>query len=283
MNAVATPPAPAAAAPAPAPAAPAPAPAPAPAAAPAPSESLIHAAPGAAPAPAPAPSAAPPADAFTFADKVLAKGADGTPDWEATARNAEKARQHLEQRLGAGDVPPKSAAEYAFQLPDDMKDFQIKGERLDAFKTEALAQGITAKQFEFMMGSYLKAVPDLMEGAAAMTAQQARAELGKVWATPADMESNLNHATRALRGLPADLQEATREFGTNPAFLRAMAHFGAQMREDRPPSSNAPAPAGDVRALEASEAYRNPKHADHARVSQQVAEFYSRAYGTAPV
>ena len=268
---------------APAPAA-APAAAPTPAA-PAPAESLIHSA-AAAPAPA-APAAAPAepgADTFAFAEKVLAKGADGATDWEATARNAEKARQHLEQRLGAGDVPPKTAAEYAFQMPDEFKDFELKSERLEAFKNEALQHGITGKQFEFMMGQYLKAVPDLMEGAAKLTADQARAELSKTWAQPQQMEQGLSNATRALRALPADLQDATAELGTNPAFLRAMAHLGAQMREDTPPSNpNPAAPAGDVQTLMRSEAFMNPKHPDHARVSAQVRSFYERTHGTQPI
>ncbi len=287
MSAVlATPAAAPAAAPA-APAAPAAAPAAtaavaAPAAAPAPA-SLIH---GDAPAVVPGAAPAAPADtnAFTFADKVLAKNAEGATDWEATARNAEKARQHLEQRLGAGDVPPKNAAEYQFQIPPDMTGFELRADKLDAFKTAALAQGITGKQFEFVMSQYLGVIPDLMEGAAAMSAQQARAELGKVWTQPADMESGISNATRALRALPAELQDATREYGTSPAFLRAMAHFGAQLREDRPPGSvPAPSPAGDVRALEASKAYTDPKHPDHVTVSRQVAEFYGKVHGNTPV
>jgi hypothetical protein len=33
----------------------------------------------------------------------------------------------------------------------------------------------------------------------------------------------------------------------------------------------------------ASEAYRNPKHVDHARVSAQVADIFRRQYGANPV
>ena len=154
---------------------------------------------------------------------------------------------------------------------------------MDAFKAKALEHGITGKQFEFMMGAYLQAVPDLMEGAAKMTADEARAELQKTWATPADLEANLGNATRALRGLPPDVQESLREFGTMPAVLRALAHFGQQMREDRPPSSITQAPVGDVQSLMRSEAYRNRSNADHERVSRQVADFYGAHAWTAPI
>jgi hypothetical protein len=216
---------------------------------------------------------------------VLTKTADGAgTDWEATAKKAEQARQHLEKRLGTGDVPPANAGEYVFEVPKEMQGLELKAERMDAFKAEALKEGITAKQFGWMMGAYLKAVPDLMEGAAKLSANEARAELGKVWATPDALSTALSAAQKATAALPQDLQQATLELGTNPAYLRVLAHFGAQLGEDRAPGNNA-APSGgyDIKALEASPAYRDQKHPDHARVSAQVAAHYAKAFGTQPI
>ena len=283
-------PAPAAppAAPAPAASAPATPPAPAPAPAPAAPESLIH---GEAPAPAAEgtkPTDTPP-DPFAallgkVPEKFHVKGDGDKLDPAATLAKALEHRDHLEKRLGAGDLPPKSAAEYAFEMPEELKDFALKQDRVEAFKAEALEKGITGEQFKWMMSSYLKAAPDLMEGAAAMTAAQARAELQKVWTQPAEMDQGIDNASRALRALPKDLVEATRELGTNPAFLRAMSHFGAQLREDRPPAGDGGAQTQQtVEQMIASEAYRNPKHADHARVSQAVREHYAKVAGTAPI
>lgn len=275
---------------APAPAASAPATPPASAPAPAAPESLIH---GEATAPAPAADGTkptdPPADPFAallgkVPEKFHVKGEGDKLDPAATLAKALEHRDHLEKRLGAGDLPPKSAAEYAFEMPEDMKDFSLKTDRLDAFKEQAHAKGITGEQFKWMMASYLKAAPDLMEGAAAMTAAQARAELQKVWTQPAEMDQGIDNASRALRALPKDLVEATRELGTNPAFLRAMSHFGAQLREDRPPAGDGGAQTQQtVEQMMASEAYRNPKHADHARVSEQVRKHYQNVAGTAPI
>ena len=276
-------PAPAAAAPAAqAPAAPA-----APAATTAP-ESLIHGDPAAPAVDATKPGDAP-ADPFAallgkVPEKFHVKGEGDKLDQAATLAKALEHRDHLEKRLGAGDLPPKTAAEYAFELPEEFKDFQLKDERLAGFKEQALAKGVTGEQFKWMMGEYIKAVPDLMEGAAAMTATQARAELQKVWTQPADMDTGIDNAGRALRALPKDLVEATRELGTNPAFLRAMSHFGAQLREDRPPASGGGGQAPQTaEQMIASEAYRNPKHADHARVSAAVREHYTKVAGTAPI
>lgn len=282
----AAPAAPAAAAPA---ASAAPAAAPAASPAPAAPESLIHGDPAAAPTAEDTKPADAPADPFAallgkVPEKFHVKGDGDKLDPAATLAKALEHRDHLEKRLGAGDLPPKSAAEYAFEMPEDLKDFALKEDRVTAFKEEALAKGITGEQFKWMMSSYLKAAPDLMEGAAAMTAAQARAELQKVWTQPAEMDQGIDNASRALRALPKDLAEATRELGTNPAFLRAMSHFGAQLREDRPPGDGGGAQAQQtVEQMMASEAYRNPKHADHARVSQAVREHYKRVAGTAPI
>lgn len=277
-------------APAPAPAAAAPAPAPATAA----SESLIHEA-AAAPAPSPAPAPAPAAAARSatndpFADivskipeKFHVKAGDKI-DPAASITKALEHRDHLEKRLGAGDLPPKTAAEYAFKPPDELKDFEFKGERINAFREAAHKAGFTQSQYELALNAYLEAVPDLMEGAAKLSANQARAELQKVWPVTTDYESAIGNATRALRGLPQDLQESTRELGTNPAFLRVLAHFGAQTREDRPPTNaSSPAASGDVKELMRSPAYTDPKHPQHAAVSKQVSDFYARAYGTVQV
>ena len=254
----------------------------APASAPAAPESLIHTA--AAPAAAePGADPAAAADAFAFADKVLVKGQDGAPDWEQTARKAEQARQHLEKRLGAGEVPPKDASGYAFEVPEDLKGFEIVPEKVDAFKSEALKQGITPAQFKWMMDSYLKAAPDLMDGVVKMQASQAREVLGQVWKSPDEMASNLQASQRAVQAMPADLQEATLELGTSPAFIRAMAWIGAQMGEDRAPGLTNAAPAVDLAALQMSEAYRNPRHPQHAQVSEQVRRAFAAKYGSEPV
>lgn len=260
----------------------------APAAAPALPESLIHDATAAPAAPA-APSAAPAADDPFAAllgqvpEKFHVKSGDKL-DPVATMAKALEQRAHLEKRLGAGDLPPKTAAEYAFTPPEELKDFEFNSERMGAFKEQAHKLGFTGEQFEFAMSSFLAAVPDLMQGAAKLTASEARAELQKVWTTSQELDAGVTNAKRALSGLPKDLQEATREFGTNPAFLRAMAYFGGQMREDtQPPNAGASVPAGSREELMRSEAYTNPKHPQHATISAQVAKLYEQQFGNTPI
>ena len=302
-------PAPTAAAPAPAaPAAPAPAPAttdPAPAApaaapatapSPAPAlafESLIHDTPAPAPAPgtdpaaAPAPAAADPLAelATKLPEKFQVKAGDGKLDTAASLAKALEHRDHLERRLGAGDLPPKSAAEYSFEPPAELKDFELTSDRFNEFKTEAYKAGFTQAQFQLAMKAYLGAVPDLMAGAAKLSANEARAELQKVWPVTADFEKNLDVATRAMRLLPADLQEATRAYGTDPVFLRVLQHFGAQTVEGTSPAAAGQSAGANqsVQQLMASDAYLNPKNPDHQRVSEQVRKHFASAYGTTAI
>jgi hypothetical protein len=245
-----------------------------PAAAPAAPESLVHGI-------APAAEAAPAEPVFTFAEKVLVKGADGAEDWKATATKAEQARQHLERRLGTGETPPKDVGGYTFEVPKELEGFELAGDKVEAFKAEALKQGVTPGQFKWMMDSYLKAAPDLMGGVVTMQASQAREALAQVWQGDT-LQANLQASQRAVQAMPQDLQEATLELGTNPAFIRALAWMGSQMGEDRAPGNTQAAPAADVAALEMSEAYRNPRHPEHAKVSSQVRAHYAARYGSAP-
>lgn len=251
-------------------------------------ESLIHDT--SAPAPAATDPAAPAPVADPFADlagklpeKFQVKAGDKL-DPAASLAKALEHRDHLEKRMGSGDLPPKSAAEYAFKMPDGLEEFEFKSDKMESFKTEAHKLGFTQAQYEFVMARYIDAVPDLMEGSAKLSASEARAELQKAWPVSADFEVNISNAQRSLRGLPPALQEATREFGTNPAFLKVMAHMGAQMREDSPPAgAGAPAPAASIDSLMASKAYTDPKDPSHKMVSEQVRKHFAGTYGSTPL
>lgn len=70
------------------------------------------------------------------------------------------------------------------------------------------------------------------------------------------------------------------EIGNNPMVIRMLAKIGAEMGEDVPvPGDINPEEQQAIRDLMKSEAYTNPKHADHERVSAQVKAFYQKTYG----
>jgi hypothetical protein len=272
-------PAPAAAALAAAPAAPAPAPA---------QETLFTAAAPAAPAPAPAPGAPAPAPTATdvpawLPEKYRVLGADGKLDLSASSQKLAEGYSAAQKRIGTGDLPPDDPAKYTFTVPEALKDVKLDESLTNAFRTEAHKAGLTQSQYEFVMGKYFELVPGLLDGAAKVTAEQARSELQQVWKSPAEYEANMSNAQRAIAAAPAELQQAIVErFGTDPVFAQFAALWGKQTREDRPPNgAAAPAAPAAADALMASEAYHNPKHPDHARVSAQVQAHFKRQFGEA--
>jgi hypothetical protein len=212
-------------------------------------------------------------------------GADGKLDLTASSQKLAEGYASAEKRIGAGDVRPDTPDAYSFTPPEEFKDIPLDPEMAGAFRQRAHEAGLSAKQFEFVMGEYFRLVPSMLNGAASVSAEQARGELQKVWTQPTAYEAGLTNAERARQALPEALREQVRtKYGTDPLFFQVAAHFGAQLREDRPPTPQGGQGGADntVEALMRSEAYNNPKHVDHARVSEQVRKHYESRYGAAP-
>lgn len=279
--------------PAPAPAG-APAPGPSPAPAPAGADSLLRPpagtpappapapAPGQPPSPAPAPGA--PAEFDWLPEKYQVKGADGKLDLAASSKKLSEGYAAAAKRIGTGDLPPETPDAYTFKVPDTLKDAPVS-EVLQPFRERAHKAGLTQAQFEFVAGEYFELVPQMLDGAAKVSADQARAELQKVWTSPGDYEQNLSAAQRAVASVPEALQGQLHEkLGTDPVFLQFAAALGREMREDRPPGGG----GGDgdraatMEQLMAHPAYRDPKHAEHKQVSERARLLAEKLHGSAP-
>lgn len=210
-------------------------------------------------------------------------GADGALDMAASSQKLAEGYAAAQRRIGTGDLPPDDPSKYTFTVPEALKEVKLDDELTSAFRTEAHKAGLTQSQYEFVMGKYFELVPGLLDGAAKVTADQARGELQQVWKSPTEFEANMSSAQRAIHAAPAELQaQIVERFGTDPVFAQFAALWGKQMREDKPTAAAAPAAPSPADALMASEAYRNPKHPEHARVSAQVAEHFKRRYGEMP-
>lgn len=234
-------------------------------------------------APAAAPAGAPVAAPDWLPEKYRVTGADGSLDLVASSQKLAEGYAHAQRRIGTGDLPPDDPSKYTFAMPEALKDVPLDPSLTDAFRAEAHKHGLTQQQYEFVMGKYFDLVPSLLDGAAKITADEARTQLQQVWKSPAEFEAQMSNAQRAISLAPADVREALAELGTNPTFARFAAWVGGQMREDAPPrSSGTLQSSGSASELMASEAYRNPKHPEHARVSEQVRELFRRQHGEAP-
>lgn len=262
----------AAAAPTPTAASPAPA-------APTPPESLFT---PSAPSPAPAPAAT---GHDWLPEKFRVMGSDGALDLQASSQKLAESYAQAQQRIGAGDVRPATAADYSYTPPEEFKDVQLDETLSASFRERAHAAGLTNAQYQMVMGEYFQLVPSLLDAKAAHTTETARQALQQVWPEQATFEREMSHAQRGFANLPPTLQTQINEagLGANPQVAQLLARLGAMAAEDRPPSGGAQGGPTDAAALMASEAYNNPKHPDHAKVSAQVQAAYKRQHGDSPV
>lgn len=216
-------------------------------------------------------------------DKYRVKKDDGTVDVEASFRKTEEARAALEARMGTGDVRPKTVDEYKLVVPDNLKALAatLPEEGVKAFQAKAFAQGFTQKQYEFAVAEFLDQATVMVTAGRSIDSKSAVAELKATWPVEADFNSNVERANNAIRGYGGDDAAGIfKDYGNDPRIVRMMAKIGAEMGEDRAPNMAQPSTgAVDIQALMRSEAYTNAKHADHARVSQQVRDYFQRNEG----
>lgn len=240
------------------------------------------AAPGAAPSALAAATQPGPHDHIPEKFRVLA--ADGSLDADASLRKVAESYTQLEKRVGAGEAPPAAATDYKITPPEAMKDaFSAEDPSFKAFLGKAHGAGLTQAQLDVVMGAFFETAPKLVGGAAALDADACMAELGRDWKTPDALQSNFVAADRAIQQLGGAAADALRQkYGNDPDFLRFAATVGAQLKEDRAPGTAGTPSAEDVTSLERSEAYRNEKHPDHAKVSRQVREHYQRIAEASP-
>ncbi|MFC4518604.1 hypothetical protein [Cupriavidus pinatubonensis] len=217
---------------------------------------------------------------------------DGTMDLDASSRKLAEAYASAEKRIGGGDIPPKSADEYTVTVPDAFKEsFDPKtDEGFKAFSGEMHALGLTQKQLDGVMKHYFDLAPKLVAGATVLDATSAKTQLEQVWASQGGFDHQVRNAYQGAAaiaqkaGLSIDEIMAPTGLGNNVQFLRLMAAIGPEFAEDKSVGGTSMGGAtteDKVNELMMSEAYKNPKHADHERVSQQVRGFFERKYGTA--
>jgi len=185
-----------------------------------------------------------------------------------------------------GATPPKDASEYTITVPDALKEAfdPATDEGMKGFLGKAHAAGMTQGQIDLVMESYFDMAPRLAAGAAVYDSNTATAELKKTWATDADFKRNVQNA---FTGANAAAQKAglsidevmAGPLGNNPTFLRLMAALGPEFQEDPGAGGMTMTSQEDINALIASDAYKDPKHIDHAKVSEKIRQYYIRKHG----
>lgn len=183
--------------------------------------------------------------------------------------------------MGSGDVPPKTPEEYVVTVPDALKDTWKPAEDplLQGFLKDAHAAGFTQKQIDLALGKYMEVAPGLVNGSNELSAEDCTATLKVEWKTDEQYKAGVGAAYKAAVGyFGNDADAMIKEYGNDARFIRGLAKLGAEMGEDQSASSGTTTNGGgdSVETLMAGEAYNNPKHADHQRVSKMVADHFAK-------
>lgn len=202
---------------------------------------------------------------------------------ELSAQKLAASYEGLSKRLGTGDIPPKTADEYNVELPEDslikFDEFKAEPENQEFLK-QAHELGVTEKQMQFVLGEYSKRLPEIIQAGKEATLETAKEVLSQTWKSEAEFNTNLKNALTAFNryASPED-REQIDQIGNNPLVIKLLANIGKGLQEDTPPQAQG-IKQEDVKALMASEAYRNPNHPEYRATQMKVAEHYQKTYGT---
>lgn len=175
-----------------------------------------------------------------FPEKYQVKKEDGSLDLEQSSRKLAESYKHLETRLGSGDIPPKTADEYAVKLEGvegfDWDEFKAD-ESTQSFLKGAHAKGLTNAQVEYVIGEYMKAAPALVGGAETLDLQGCTEALKTVWTDDKAMSQNvrasyLASSTFASESGLGSYEALNRKFGKDPDFIAFTANIGRELKED---------------------------------------------------
>lgn len=272
------------------------APAPAPTGAPAPGPASVLGGGGAqttaAPAPAPAASQTPADPIAAVPEKHRVLGADGKVDVQATLLKVSEAYCHAEKRIGSGDLPPKSADEYAVTVPEALAE-TIKADELKAsedfkgFLGKMHGLGLTQQQLDGVVGELLTRSAALQASAAPNPEQQAAeciAALAQTWPSPAIRQQQIGLAHKAFQAFAAEGdRDLIDQVGNNPIVVRLLAAVGKELQEDVPIIPGSPeAKSWDdkLAELQAHPGFMDRNHPEHKRLMEAKSALFAQRHGT---
>jgi hypothetical protein len=208
---------------------------------------------------------------------------DGTIDLEASAAKLSDGYDHLAKRLGGDDVPPKTAEEYAPDVPEGIDMEALKADPLyQDFLKSAHARGMSNKNVSWLLDEFAKRQGGQAEPAA-MDVDTLRAELAPVWGDdPKAFDKGINDGLRAIKAyMPGISQEQLASIPNSPIVMQLLAAIGKEVGEDKRIQA-APVDAksfeDELTALKAHPAFNDPRHVEHKQIMQKKSELFARRY-----
>ena len=211
-------------------------------------------------------------------EKYQVKKPYGTLDIEASSLKLAEAYGHLEKRVGTGDLPPKEVGDYKITIPEQFPDWKPDEDpKLQAFLKEAHTAGMTQKQVDVLVSKYMEIAPELVQASHKMDADACAAELKTVWKTDEQYKSEVGKAYKAAVGyFGEDADAIIKEYGNDARIVRGLAKLGNEMGEDKSVNFEGQMGQSSIDSIITSEAYNQPKHPDHVRVSAQVRQHFEK-------
>jgi hypothetical protein len=224
-----------------------------------------------------------PGAAPTIPEKFTVKKADGTVDYEASAKKLAESYAHLEKRQGSGNLAPPTPDDYKPELPQGLSAEALAADPLyKSFLKGAHAKGMTNEQVGYILNEFAQ-----RQAMAAPTPDKAVVALREVWKTEAEFNANARHAFKAISEFGGDLTEEERaQIDSNPLALRLLAKIGAQLQEDVAPilAGTPAAQSWDEQMAEirAHPGFTDAKHPEHKVLMAKQQALYNRRYGNKP-
>lgn len=186
--------------------------------------------------------------------------ADGTPDYARMTKsyvNLEKAKPF---------VPAQSADEYEWQAPENGVELDADG--LATFKTEALEQGFTTKQYQFLMNRYNDVVVGMRD--AGPTFEKTEQLLKEEWGN--DYDTNARAARAGFEEFAPSSADMQDPVWNHPEVMKLLARIGGEVREDSVSNKGSGRQSSKTEAeideLMLSKAYRDGDRDAHAEVTK---------------
>ena len=187
----------------------------------------------------------------------------------------------LESRMKDIGLPPKSADEYKFDPPAAFKDagLDLDPALAKQMRDDALAQGLTQKQYEWIMGKYYSELEGMVNMSAKVGGERLRADLMTHYKTPEAMQQNVSLALSVVKayGDDAELAAAMGPQGNTPAWVyRVLAKVGKELKEDPGAQNDGILAQDDIGELmrgkpgDEDAPYWNPQHPQHKSVVAKV-------------
>lgn len=191
---------------------------------------------------------------------------EGQPDFEKMANSYTE----LEKQFSNG-VPAVNVDEYNYEFTEGSA--EVDQDAYAAFKEEAVKNGFSGKQFNYIMEQYQSVVAEV-NNQHTQTPESAETALKEVWGD--DYDSNFNDAIKAMDSFAPDGFDVD-AIGNSPEILQLLAVIGSQIGEDK--SVNTNTSHSSITYTEMKELMAKPDYFENPESQQLVGDYFKQKAG----